>query len=66
VLLQADRIFDCNPSQGEIIKITYFKGTQGIDEMSFGTVDVNKDGIGDSAILCSCADVVGVIRSTDP
>jgi hypothetical protein len=66
VLLQADRILDCNPSQGDIIKIAYFKGTQGIDKISFGTVDVNKNGIGDTAILCSCADVVGVIRSTDP
>jgi len=37
-----------------------------MDEISFAAVDVNKDGIGDTAILCSCADVVGVIMSTDP
>ena len=66
MLLQADRILDFNPSQGDIIKIAYFKGTQGMDEISFAAVDVNKDGIGDTAILCSCADVVGVIMSTDP
>jgi hypothetical protein len=66
VLLQADRILDFNPSEGDIIKIAYFKGTQGIDEISFAAVEVNKDGIGDTAILCSCADVVGVIMSTDP
>ena len=66
MLLQADRILDFNPSQGDIIKIAYFKGTQGMDEISFATVDVNKDGIGDTAILCSCADVVGVIMSTAP
>jgi hypothetical protein len=66
VLLQADRLLDLNPSQGDIIKIAYFKGTQGMDKISFATVDINKDGIGDTAILCSCGDVVGVIRSTDP
>jgi hypothetical protein len=66
VLPQADRILDFNPSEGDIIKIAYFKGTQGIDEISFASVDVNKDGIGDTAIFCSCADVVGVIMSTDP
>jgi hypothetical protein len=37
-----------------------------MDEISFASVDVNKDGIGDTAILCSCGDVVGVIMSTDP
>ncbi|MEG4507581.1 calcium-binding protein [Microcoleus sp. F6_B4] len=62
----ADRILDFNPSEGDIIKIAYFKGTQGMDQISFAAVDVNKDGIGDTAILCSCRDVVGVIMSTDP
>ena len=66
VLLQADRILDFNPSEGDIIKIPYFKGTQGMDEISFAAVDLNKDGIGDTAILCSCADVVGIIMSRDP
>lgn len=66
VLLQAHRILDFNPSEGDIIKIAYFKGTQGMDEISFASVDVNKDGIGDTVILCSCGDVVAVIRSTDP
>ncbi|MEG4120965.1 calcium-binding protein [Microcoleus sp. N9_B4] len=62
----ADRILDFNPSQGDIIKIAYYKGTQGMDDISFAAVDVNKDGIGDTAILCSCGDIVGVIMSTDP
>jgi hypothetical protein len=66
VLLQADRILEFNPSEGDIIKIPYFKGTQGMDEISFAAVDVNKESIGDTAILCSCGDVVGVIMSTDP
>jgi hypothetical protein len=66
VLLQADRILDFHPSEGDIIKIAYFKGIQGIDEISFAAVDVNKDGIGHTAIFCFCADVVGVMMSTDP
>ncbi len=62
----ADRIFDFKPSEGDIIKIAYLKGTQGMDEIIFAAVDVNKDGITDTAILCDCGDVVGVIMSTDP
>lgn len=62
----ADRILDFQPSEGDTIKIAYFKGTLGMDSMSLASVDVNKDGITDTAILCSCTDVVGVIMSTDP
>lgn len=72
MLLQADRILDFNPREGDIIKIAYFKGTQGMDEISFAAVDVNQDGIKDTAILCPSRDVVGsrdfvgVIMSKDP
>ncbi|MEZ2235806.1 hypothetical protein [Microcoleus sp.] len=62
----ADRILDFKPSEGDIIKIANLKGTQGMDEIFFATVDVNKDGISDTAILCDCGDVVGIIMSTDP
>lgn len=66
MLQQADRILNFNPREGDTIKIAYFKSTQGMDEISFAAVDVNKDGMGDTAILCSGADVVGAIVSTDP
>ncbi|MEG4321241.1 MULTISPECIES: calcium-binding protein [unclassified Microcoleus] len=62
----ADRILDFNPSQGDIIKIANLKGNLGMDEILFAAVDVNFDGITDTAILCSCGDAVGVIMSTDP
>ncbi|MEG4577526.1 hypothetical protein QUA56_33410 [Microcoleus sp. N3A4] len=62
----SDRILDFNPSQGDTIKIAYLKGTSGMDSISLAAVDVNKDGITDTAILCSCGDAVGVIMSTDP
>lgn len=62
----ADRILDFKPSEGDVIKIAYLKGTQGMDEIIFAAVDVNFDGITDTAILCDCGDVVGVIMSTDP
>lgn len=62
----ADRILDFKPSEGDTIKIAYLKGTLGMDSISLAAVDINKDGISDTAILCSCGDVVGVIMSTEP
>ncbi|HLO48028.1 MAG TPA: calcium-binding protein [Kamptonema sp.] len=62
----ADRILDFNPSQGDRIKIANLKGVAGMDQILLASVDVNKDGLTDTAILCSCGDVIGVIMSTDP
>jgi Ca2+-binding RTX toxin-like protein len=62
----ADRILDFNPAEGDRIKIANLKGVEGMDQISLAAVDVNQDGIGDTAILCSCGDVVGIIMNTDP
>ncbi|MDF0553046.1 calcium-binding protein [Kamptonema sp. UHCC 0994] len=62
----ADRILDFNPAEGDRIKIANLKGVEGMEQISFAAVDVNKDGVTDTAILCSCGDIVGVIMSADP
>ena len=62
----ADRILDFNPAEGDRIKIANLNGVEGMEQISFAAVDVNKDGVTDTAILCSCGDIVGVIMSADP
>jgi len=61
----ADRILDFNHSEGDLIKIAYFNGTQGMNAISLAAEDVNRDGIQDTAILCS-GGVMGVMLSIDP
>jgi hypothetical protein len=62
----ADRILDFNPAdEGDMLKIAYLKGTKDMDEIRFAAVDVNTDGMKDTAILSSHG-IVGVIMSTDP
>jgi Ca2+-binding RTX toxin-like protein len=63
----ADRILDFhfNPAEGDLIKIANFQGTPGMDKISFASVNVNQDGMTDTAILSSRG-VVGVIMDIDP
>lgn len=59
---RADRIADFNPGEGDRIKVF---GCSGIEEMGLGSVDVNSDGVVDTAILCD-RKVLGVVMGTDP
>jgi hypothetical protein len=57
--------FNINPSEGDTIKIAYFPDTQGMNQISFASVDVNQDNKADTAIVCSDG-VVGVVMSKAP
>ncbi|MBK4729195.1 hypothetical protein JJD41_04755 [Oxynema sp. CENA135] len=54
----ADRVLDFNPAQGDRLGLG---GIADLSEISVGAVDVNQDGIGDTAILAGGDRVLGVV-----
>jgi Ca2+-binding RTX toxin-like protein len=58
----ADRILDFNAAQGDRIKLV---NVDDISNIILGAVDINTDGIGDTAIIDSNNRVLGVVMNVD-
>jgi Ca2+-binding RTX toxin-like protein len=54
----ADRVLDFNPARGDRLGLS---GIADLSEISVGAVDVNQDGIGDTAIIAGGDRVLGVV-----
>lgn len=58
----ADRILDFNAGEGDTIKLAH---VEDINEISLGALDLNGDGMGDTAILDSSDRILGVVMDVD-
>ncbi|MCT7961843.1 hypothetical protein NG791_14295 [Laspinema sp. D1] len=58
----ADRILDFNAAQGDLIKLV---NVTDITQLTLGALDVNGDGMGDTAIIDSNNRVLGVVMNVD-
>ncbi len=58
----ADRLLDFNAAEGDLIKLV---NVTDIAQLTLGALDVNGDGIGDTAIIDSNNRVLGVVMNVD-